>query len=417
VIFTKVRVHGNKIISFLTKDEAAFKESEHPRAKNGEFAKAPGGSPSAKIKNGITKPKPNSPQGKVWEWVEKFTSENGGKYPTPSQITEKAATEGWSKQYTPKCVKFYKQFHEEQKGTEESKGKEHKEEEKPKPEPEPEPKKIANTVENFKKIAEELGYKYEGKYNGVEYYKVGNQKLSYSPEAETWAYKEGGSTINIGNELSKMALAPKAAPVASYAGESYSQTKTGSAPIYASSLPTSNFKYSSKGISDESGLPSGIQKSIHRYKGSYYQQINKAMRFSTDFHEVDKQTMVDILNIQRAFQIAPPTKNDVNVGRKFGIEAFKAMAKNAGIDDLNDIQPGTILSEEAVCSTSHSKSVWSGDVHMNILIPKGAKAIDLSETINAGEKETILPPGTKFKINSITQGNAGSYKLDCEVLL
>lgn len=58
-------------------------------------------------------------------------------------------------------------------------------------------------------------------------------------------------------------------------------------------------------------------------------------------------------------------------------------------------------------------------VRMTIKIPKGAKAINVEDiSRNSQEQETILPPGSQFKITEIKQNHKGfAYHIDCEVML
>jgi hypothetical protein len=209
------------------------------------------------------------------------------------------------------------------------------------------------------------------------------------------------------------AAKPKSKPAA----RTVESTPVQTAPAYATRLSASQFSFSSKGIPNEKGFSAGIQKSLRAYRGSSYQHINKAMRFSTDFNDVSPVTLTHILNLQRAFQQAPPTTKDVELGRKVNMAALMTMARSAGLSDLNEPQPGHILYDEALVSTSYDKDTWSGDVNFRITGLKGSKAIDLSESINAGEGETILPPGTKFKISKVARNTGGfKYQIYCEAM-
>jgi hypothetical protein len=52
-------------------------------------------------------------------------------------------------------------------------------------------------------------------------------------------------------------------------------------------------------------------------------------------------------------------------------------------------------------STSKSRKVWSGDTHMEIRLPKGAKVLDLNHTTgsdNSGEAEVLLNRESKFRV-------------------
>ena len=261
-------------------------------------------------------------------------------------------------------------------------------------------------------VAPKQGYAKEGTFNGIEYYKADDgTKISYKPDTDTWQAQDKNKTkLTEGTGLTSLAIhlgtnkkEASTTPAPQSVHTMVKTTSTASAPAYGTKLPAEKFSYASSGIANELGLPPKVQSSISAYKGNTYDAINDALRFNKEFDTNSPTIMSHILNLQLAFAQIPPSKKDAMVGRKIGVDALKAMAKDAGLDDLNDIKEGVVMHEMGVASTSHSPHVWHGNVRLEINVPKGSKAIDISETIkkNQGEKEVLLPPGSKFKVNKV----------------
>ena len=90
-----------------------------------------------------------------------------------------------------------------------------------------------------------------------------------------------------------------------------------------------------------------------------WQQIEKATFQSlSEIDNVSPAMMKNILHLQKAFHMAPPTTKDCNVKRNIKLEVLKTMAKSAGLNHLDEIQSGTILSDDGIISTSH-KEKWN----------------------------------------------------------
>lgn len=292
--------------------------------------------------------------------------------------------------------------------------------------------------------ANSVGLNKEGTFNGIEYWKAGANaafasgvKVSYKPDENTWRVLGTDGSIlkqgtgyeglisymdeksieaqSYGKEIKPVAAkAPASAPTYVAPAPPPKNTSTENAPAYGRKVKK-EFQYTSKGIADETALPDGVRASISRYKGSHYKEINKKMRFNSEFTEqtVSKQELMDIANLTLAFNQTAPTQKDVTLTRKIYSDDLKTMLKDAGIGDLKDLKAGDVLTEYGVTSTSHGDIGWSGNVRFTINAPKGTKAIDLSETINPGEKEVLLPPYTRFKVSSVeTNGNNYHLKVD-----
>lgn len=307
--------------------------------------------------------------------------------------------------------------------------------------PAPAPKKVElkNDAPTYNAIAQNAGFKLEGNFSGLTYYiaENGKKKVSYDPNKGTWQLKEPDGTVTKGDNLNALAEKLKVDPSAmeKAAGEQAAKAaaekvaaeaqKKAAAEAAHSTLNAALYghkqavkgehKFTTKGAATEQAFTPAIKHSIEAYRGSYYKSINKAMRFDADYGDTDAQTMRHVLHLQRAFKLAPPTTQDIQVGRKVQTEALKTMAKDAGLNSLSELAPGQVLRDEGVISTSHSSGVWSGSVKFDITVPKGSKAIDLSETINKGEAELMLPPGSGFKIKEVKRDHKGhDFYIVCE---
>jgi len=438
-------------------DEAPFKESQHPRAKNGQFGSggasgSGGGSTQAKSPIG-------SKKDALPALAKSMTEAAGGKPPTPEEFHEKVTSLGVSI-IPAQSVKYLKMYLSEKKKTDAEKSSMANaaatfakfESEKPAAAAKEAPKAkeyvksgqemshefakgkgFANPTAMIASDAEKAGYKPEGQYNGKFYHKsASGDKVSYDPAADTWITLSAGSVTAQGQgaeSLSKYLSENKAKPAAqgtmAAAPVSTSHASTATAKKYGDVIPAEKFSFASSGIANETALPTKVKESIRAYKGSSYQTINNAMRFNESFDPdtVSSNTMAHILNLQRAFAAVAPSTKDVTVGRKITSDGLMAMAKDAGLASLTDLKAGMILREPGIVSTSHDQHVWSGDVKFEIKLPKGSKAIDISETVtlHQSEQEVLLGPDSKLKIHEVKQnhtshGKQYAYHIVCELM-
>ena len=405
-----------------------FKEGEHPRGPDGKFTSGAAGGKD--IQSGITFPKQGSLTNKVWHMAHEYQKKHGVQ-PSPKQLQDWAKGHGLELNKNTLGVSLYN--YKKWSENAEQPAKEQKSEKpkiaKPKVAEPEKPKEIVypKTNEGFAQLAETNGFTKEGDFNGMPYYQKGSVKVSFSEEHGTWQMKQNGQVVAKGDDMNKLNGA-----MMNYAGSLFNappksqqpvytppdKHDTKSAPVYASVKAAGNFKFTKYGIPDASGFPESIKAAIQSYTGSGYSAINSAMRFESDFDKLDVGVMRKILNIQKAFHIVPPTTEDCTVGRKVGLEALKTMAKSAGLNHLSELQEGSIIQDDAVVSTSHAGHVWSGDVKFDIKVPKGSKAINVEDiSHHSSEQETLLPPGSKFKINKVQKNHKGhEFYLEVELL-
>lgn len=412
-----------------------FKEGEHPRANNGQFTSG-GGAGGKQIYGGVTAPKKGTSAHNVWAFA--ALCEEKGQAVNTANVLAAAEAAGviLNKSNTQQTIPLFKKF---QAGAKEAGAK-------PMEAPaeikaaKPAAPKLENNAETFASISTGAGLKLEGTYSGITYYKNDAAKLkaSYDPGMKTWQVKNPDGSIEIGSDINKLAeklkvdpdQAKKAAAEASAKQAAEKAKNEAAAKKAAAELHSTlnaalyghkaavqgKHEFSSKGAANEKALAPALRNSINAYTGSTYKQINKAMRFAVDASQVDASTMAHVFNLQQAFRAVPPSTQDIKVGRKVGIEALKTMARDAGVAHLDDLSPGLVLRDSGIVSTSHSASVWSGNVKFDVNIPKGSKVIDLSESMNKGEQELLLPPGSGLKITSVKKLAEG-FHITCEHVL
>jgi ribosomal protein L18E len=279
-----------------------------------------------------------------------------------------------------------------------------------------------------------IGFEHEGDWHGMPYYQTPDEKVkvSYSQAGKSWQMKKDGKVVVKGNTLGELNEALKkhtgpdnftssAKPKITKPSQPAPQPdhhSTQSAPVYGGVKAAPSFTHTVHGIADAQGFSGGMLSALRKYTGGNYTNINEAMRFEVDYGNVAPHLMKDILNLQKAFHVVPPTTEDCVVGCKIKLDALKTMVKSAGLNHLSELQEGSIIRDDAIVSTSHSSHVWDGDVKLKIKVPKGSRAIHVSKiSIHPKENETLLPPGSRFKINKAQENYDGfSYYLEVELL-
>lgn len=460
-----------------TEDAGEFKESEHKRDKTGKFTAGSGGGGGAASKPAVAKssgsgaaekkaPKPGTKQHAIYGMVKSFVAQNG-KEPTPTEFFKGVKDLGYDMK-DAQSIKYLKGVLKEMKEEQATMKPAAKEaiaaavpaEKQPevkkavekaaeKPAPAAEGKTLSEQIASsggfsspaamVANMAEQAHFPKEGTFNNIDYYKsTTGAKISYKPDSDSWMVKDksgkvvetGSGVVDLAVQVQKLKIAYEAEKEAKKAEaaaaapppspSSPASTSTAHAKMYSGRQVTKEAtSFSSKGVSNEKSLPKPLQDSVSAYKGNtYYKAINDAMRFNDSFDDVSPVVAKHVLNLQNAFKKIHPSEKDVNVGRKIGIDALKTMVKNAGLQDLDHLKPGDVLTEPGVCSTSYSANVWHDHVKLNIKVPKGTKAIDISETINSSEQELLLPPDSKFRvvgIKSQKENGYGQFKYELDV--
>jgi hypothetical protein len=135
-------------------------------------------------------------------------------------------------------------------------------------------------------------------------------------------------------------------------------------------------------------LSSAIKSSITKYTGSSYHEINAALRDSSGVKDIE--VAKHAANIKKAFQQTGPVTQDVWIGRKTNNDQWKKAAV-----------AGKVIQDNGAISTSVDPNVWSGNIHLNILIRKGSQGAvhinNISHHKNS-EYEVLLAPGSMFHV-------------------
>lgn len=156
---------------------------------------------------------------------------------------------------------------------------------------------------------------------------------------------------------------------------------------------------------DASTLPEEVQASITEYTevdSEMYVDLNNRLRESEQLTD-DQIDVVD--NIDKAFELATPVENDFITHK--GVQDFRF---------LEDVEPGGTYTDDAFISTAPFENdaenfadpTYGGVI--DIVVPKGAKALNVSEisdAIESGrEDEILLPRGSKFRLVEKWDGGA-----------
>jgi hypothetical protein len=143
-------------------------------------------------------------------------------------------------------------------------------------------------------------------------------------------------------------------------------------------------------------LSSSIQQSIKHYTNGSYATLNAQLRSGQPLTSSQAKLAADL---DTAIKKSKLTKDTVVYRKMNNPLAF--LGPNPTI--------GTVLVDNGYISTSKKSAVWSGQVHLVINCKKDAPAIDVQAlSLHPNEAEVLLPRGSFFKIKSIT--NTGNKK-------
>lgn len=161
------------------------------------------------------------------------------------------------------------------------------------------------------------------------------------------------------------------------------------------------------------GMTTAEKDAVRFYKGSGYEDMNHALRYGQELEHY-QQTALDNLNSMFA---------------KTRLEKDLMTYRGTGNGSWSEkLKVGSIFEERGVMSTSISKGVadnFGRKVQFRIRVPAGSRAVyaDMIPGVpNGGERELLLPPGTKLRIvGEKTEPNTGwgggnNRILYCEVV-
>jgi hypothetical protein len=160
--------------------------------------------------------------------------------------------------------------------------------------------------------------------------------------------------------------------------------------------------------SDVPGLASNAGG--YHYSGGAYSSINAQLRK----HKKATGGSNDkaIAQMDKEFAAVPPLDH--------GIVTIRQMSTDGPFPGYPpSMEAGSEFVDHGYSSTSKKTGTWSGDVVMEVRIPKGAKVLDLNHTTgsqHSGEQEILLNRGTKYKIVSDSKSKYGERKIVVEVV-
>ena len=270
------------------------------------------------------------------------------------------------------------------------------------PKPAANPTKIVKALDT---LMPTIGFKKEGTFSGIHYFVKGNLKYSYKPSTNSWALLQKGDSgyfneVKTGDDFLQLSMISNglgAEHATIVAAQHKAQKEAAAAAVKP--IPVEQIGYK-EGIPHTDHLPATIKSSITTYTGSSYKGINGALRNPSV--GTPAATMRHIQNIQKAFKLSPPTKQQTVVKRGFDFDGLKGMAAAAGLASIDQMTVGMTLQDLGFVSTTHHEKASFGDIKTEITVPVGAKALHIAPiSLHKGENETLLPNGSKFVIESI----------------
>lgn len=184
--------------------------------------------------------------------------------------------------------------------------------------------------------------------------------------------------------------------------------------------------YSDKMIKDHTEwlktLDDKERKAIRTYTSNDYAYINKALR---NDKVKDSEFKDDIKTLKKTLSNAPPLTKNITVTRGITNKGLEPMfGKEIGeivMDALRGSRTSealalkrlenAIITDKAFMSSSYVKGGWSGDIQVDIKLPKGYKNGAFVESLSefSSEREYLVNAGTKLRIVGIEFKDGKAY--------
>lgn len=151
-------------------------------------------------------------------------------------------------------------------------------------------------------------------------------------------------------------------------------------------------------------------KGAYHYSGGSYTVINAQLRK----HKSPTGGTNDaaIAQMDKEFAAVPPLDAPIVLTRRMGTRGpFPEIPP--------PMEPGAVYKDHGYSSTSKDPGVWSGNVVMQVRVPKGAKVMDLNHTTgsqHSSEQEVLLNRGSQYRIVSDEQ-KAGERRIVVELVV
>ncbi len=149
------------------------------------------------------------------------------------------------------------------------------------------------------------------------------------------------------------------------------------------------------------------EEALNAYTGSDYGMMNDGLRGRTDLTKYYQDV---IERIRVADDAMRPLPQPVKAFRHVDFNAFGIVHSDNGLTQSQlDALVGKTVQDPGFFSTSITPDIvgFTRDIHMEIDVPKGARAAYVQRvSVNKHEEELLLAPGTKFKVVSV-EGTPG----------
>lgn len=140
-------------------------------------------------------------------------------------------------------------------------------------------------------------------------------------------------------------------------------------------------------------------KGISAFKGSPYHEINAALR-GDGLDSASPTVKTHVNNLDKLFARPESTlAKDMIVSRKVTAHAHDSLT-----EQIANVQPGDIIHDKGFGSTSVDPSVWSGNHHIQLHVPKESNVVlpgAYTTTNESHEKEVTLPRNHQIRVVSV----------------
>lgn len=134
---------------------------------------------------------------------------------------------------------------------------------------------------------------------------------------------------------------------------------------------------------------------LKKYTGSSYIPMNKSLASGEPNPDAKAA-------IKKMKELQQPIPEGTFLSRKITVDQALINQYEKSI--------GHVIQDPAIISTSIDKNVWSGNMHWRITVGKGVKGLYAGNFSNyPGEKEMILPPGTRFYIKKVEKSGNNAF--------
>ena len=149
-------------------------------------------------------------------------------------------------------------------------------------------------------------------------------------------------------------------------------------------------------------LPDSQRQAIKYYTGSGHGPINDSLRDSSSKKAASTEALSCAIGVMKSMHDLPP--------------GHILWRKHSGMEDheIAALQPGHVVSDKGVLSTSRNMYTWHGKVWWKLTTGPGAKGLSVEKVSSHTEYEVILPPNQRMLVTKVTK-KSGSYDHGWEV--